>query len=92
MRIRETHEHTCAICNSKYVSFISIYWGTCDNCENRAIQYILTETQDYLPEETWVKSKDGDIDLQESVQHDLYQQLIAMFQDKFQCDPDYNRR
>ena len=88
MRIPDTHEHTCAICNSDYVSFTSIDWGTCDNCENRARQYILTEVQDYLPEDTWGRDENGTFDLQEEILHDLFRQLIRMFECKFQCDPD----
>ena len=88
MRMPDTHEHTCAICNSEYVSFTSIDWGTCDNCENRARQYILTEVQDYLPEDTWKRDENGTFDLQEEILHDLFGQLIRMFECKFQCDPD----
>ena len=88
MRIPETHEHTCAICNTEYVSFTSIDWGTCDNCENRARQYIQTEIQDYLPEDTWERNENGTFNLQEEILHDLFEQLIRMFEGKFQCDPD----
>ena len=87
MRIPETHKHTCAICNAEYVSFTSTNWGTCDNCENRARQYILEETQDYDPEDVWQRNSCGELDLNEDVQFDLYEQLLNMFQEKFGRNP-----
>ena len=88
MRIPDTHEHTCAICKAEYVSHSSINWRTCDNCQNRAKQYILEETQYYDPEEIWKIEANGNIELQEETECDLYDQLLEIFKDKFQINRD----
>ena len=69
MRIPETHEHTCAICNTEYVSFTSIDWGTCDNCENRARQY-----KQKLSTRGHMGKREMEPSRQEEILHDLYEQ------------------
>ena len=79
--IPETHEHTCAICKSEYVSHTSIDWGMCDNCETRAKHFIQEETHDWIPQDIW----EGEY-INQDTEYYLYDDLLDMFSKRFNTD------
>ena len=87
MRVPQTHEHTCAICNAIYLSHTSIYFGTCHNCNDRAKKYVIEGTYDTDPKEVWTKNTYGELELDENLLHDLYADLLRMFENKFGRNP-----